>query len=126
MKQADGNKQPQVEEPGRAYVGSAELKRRLTRSETELRQLRKENRQLREQLKQASAVDDSREVSGLKKRLQEQDEAHKKALGELKVKMAQMPVVDTEQLSTPEKQQTYATGVMMDRDILSIKCVVRY
>ncbi|EPI2623825.1 hypothetical protein ACS1UY_005185 [Escherichia coli] len=67
-------------------------------------------------MKQVSAVDDSREVSGLKKRLQEQDEAHKKTLGELKVKMAQMPVGDTKQLSTPEKQQTYAAGVMMDRD----------
>ncbi|MEC9993075.1 peptidylprolyl isomerase, partial [Escherichia coli] len=70
-------------EPERAYVAGAELKRRLTRSETELRQLRKENRQLREQLKQASAVDDSREVSDLKKRLQEQDAAHRKTLGEL-------------------------------------------
>lgn len=49
------------------------------------------------EMKQVSAVDDSREVSGLKKRLQEQDEAHKKTLGELKVKMAQMPVGDTEQ-----------------------------
>ncbi|EEE8967899.1 hypothetical protein DC244_24110 [Salmonella enterica subsp. enterica serovar Typhimurium] len=48
-------------------------------------------------MKQVSAVDDSREVSGLKKRLQEQDEAYKKTLGELKVKMAQMPVGDTEQ-----------------------------
>ncbi|VEW03687.1 FKBP-type peptidyl-prolyl cis-trans isomerase N-terminal domain-containing protein [Escherichia coli] len=184
MKQADGNKQSQVAEPERAYVTGAELKRRLTRSEMELRQLRKENRQLREQLKQASVVDDSREVSDLKKRLQEQDAAHKKTLGELtekaesarnqlteevvalkqqlaereraekekaregqnsaemqeklaasekenerlkssldelKVKMAQMPVVDTEQLSTPEKQQTYAAGVMMGRDILSLQ-----
>lgn len=184
MKQADGNKQSQVAEPERAYVAGAELKRRLTHSETELRQLRKENRQLREQLKQASAVDDSREVSDLKKRLQEQDAAHRKTLGELtekaenarnqlaqevvalkqqlaerertekekageeqklaetqaklaasekeneglkssldelKVKMAQMPVVDTEQLGTPEKQQTYAAGVMMGRDILSLQ-----
>ncbi|MCE9975905.1 FKBP-type peptidyl-prolyl cis-trans isomerase [Escherichia coli] len=184
MKQADGNKQPQAAEPERTYVTGTELKRRLTRSETELRQLRKENRQLRGQLKQASGVDGSREVADLKKRLQEQDVAHKKTLGELtekaenarnqlaqevvalkqqlaewertekekagegqklaetqaklavsekeneglkssldelKVKMAQMPVVDTEQLSTPEKQQTYAAGVMMGRDILSLQ-----
>ncbi|TGB99010.1 peptidylprolyl isomerase [Escherichia sp. E2586] len=170
--------------PDRVSVAGTDLKRRLARSETELRQLRKENRQLREQLKQASAVDDSREVSGLKKRLQEQDAAHRKTLGELtekaenarnqlaqevvalkqqlaereqtekekageeqklvetqvklaasekeneglkssldelKVKMAQMPVVDTAQLGTPEKQQTYAAGVMMGRDILSLQ-----
>ncbi len=184
MKQAGGNKQSQVIEPERAYMAGAELKRRLNRSEMELRQLRKENRQFREQLKQTSAVDDNREVSDLKKRLQEQDAAHKKALreltekaesarnqlaeevvalkqqlaergrtekekagkeqklaemqtqlaasekvneglksslDELKVKMAQMPVVDTEQLSIPEKQQTYAAGVMMGRDILSLQ-----
>ncbi|EIM7318258.1 FKBP-type peptidyl-prolyl cis-trans isomerase [Escherichia coli] len=160
-------------------MGGAELKRRLTRSETELRQLRKENRQLREQLKQASAVDDSGEVAALKKQLQEQDAVHKKTLGELtekaenarnqlaeevvalkqrlaekekageeqkltearaklsarekeneglkssldelKMKMALMPVVDSEQLVTPEKQQTYAAGVMMGRDILSLQ-----
>ncbi len=184
MKQADGNKQPQAAEPERAYVTGAELKRRLTRSETELRQLRKENRQLRGQLKKSSVQDDNREVASLKKKLQEQDVAHKKTLGELtekaenarnqlaqevvalkqqlaerertekekagegqklaetqaklaasekeneglkssldelKVKMAQMPVVDTEQLSTAEKQQTYAAGVMMGRDILSLQ-----
>ncbi len=179
MKQADGNKQPEKAEPERAYVGGAELKRRLTRSETELRQLRKENRQLREQLKQASAVDDSGEVAALKKQLQEQDAVHKKTLGELtekaenarnqlaeevvalkqrlaekekageeqklteareklsarekeneglkssldelKMKMALMPVVDSEQLVTPEKQQIYAAGVMMGRDILSLQ-----
>ncbi|WP_218067717.1 FKBP-type peptidyl-prolyl cis-trans isomerase N-terminal domain-containing protein [Escherichia coli] len=170
--------------PDRVSVTGTDLKRRLARSETELRQLRKENRQLRGQLKQASVVNDSREVSDLKKRLQQQDAAHKKtleeltekaenarnqlaeevvvlkqqlakrertekerageglkltevqeklaasekeseglrsSLGELKVKMAQMPVVDTEQLSTPEKQQTYAAGVMMGRDILSLQ-----
>ncbi|EIE3257547.1 hypothetical protein LDH75_005085, partial [Escherichia coli] len=179
MKQTDGNKQPEKAEPERAYVGGAELKRRLTRSETELRQLRKENRQLREQLKQASAVDDSGEVAALKKQLQEQDAVHKKTLGELtekaenarnqlaeevvalkqklaekekageeqkltearaklsarekeneglkssldelKMKMALMPVVDSEQLVTPEKQQIYAAGVMMGRDILSLQ-----
>ncbi|WP_176219730.1 FKBP-type peptidyl-prolyl cis-trans isomerase N-terminal domain-containing protein [Escherichia coli] len=184
MKQADGNKQSQAAEPERAYVVGAELKRRLIRSETELRQLRKENRQLRGQLKQASGMDDSREVSDLKKRLQEQDAAHRKTLGELtekaenarnqlaqevvalkqqlaerertekekagegrklaetqaklavsekeneglkssldelNMKMAQMPVVDTEQLSTAEKQQTYAAGVMVGRDILSLQ-----
>ena len=184
MKQADGNKQPQTAEPERAYVAGAELKRRLTRSEAELRQLRKENRQLREQQKQTSSADESRDVVVLKKRLQEQDAAHKKtleeltekaenarnqlaqevialkqqlaererikkgmagegqklaevqaklavsekeseglksSLDELKVKMEQMPVVDTEQLSTPEKQQTYAAGVMMGRDILSLQ-----
>ena len=184
MKQADGNKQSQAAEPERVYVPGAELKRRLTRSETELRQLRKENRQLREQLKQASATDNSGEVAALKKQLQEQDAAHKKtlreltekaenarnqlaeevvvlkqqlaerertekeragegqklaevqtklaasekereglksSLDELKTMMAQMPVVDSEQLSTAEKQQTYATGVMMGRDILSLQ-----
>lgn len=184
MKQADGNKQSQKGEPERTYVTGAELKRRLTRSETELRQLRKENRQLREQLKKSSVQDDNREVASLKKKLQEQDVAHKKTLGELtekaenarnqlaqevvalkqqlaerertekekageeqklaetqaklaasekeneglkssldelKVKMTQMPVVDTEQLSTAEKQQTYAAGVMMGRDILSLQ-----
>lgn len=184
VKQADGNKQSEKAEPERAYVAGAELKRRLNRSEMELRQLRKENRQLREQRKQASTVDDSREVSDLKKRLQEQDAAHRKTLGELtekaesarnqlteevvalkqqlaereraekekageeqkladvlaklaasekereglkssldelKVKMTQMPVVGTEQLSTPETQQTYAAGVIMGRDILSLQ-----
>lgn len=179
MKQTGGNKQSEKAEPERSYVGGAELKRRLTRSETELRQLRKENRQLREQLKQASAVDDSGEVAALKKQLQEQDAVHKKTLGELtekaenarnqlaeevvalkqrlaekekageeqkltearaklsarekeneglkssldelKMKMALMPVVDSEQLVTPEKQQTYAAGVMMGRDILSLQ-----
>ncbi|MGC0623115.1 FKBP-type peptidyl-prolyl cis-trans isomerase N-terminal domain-containing protein [Escherichia coli] len=184
MKQADGNKQSQKGEPERTYVTGAELKRRLTRSEAELRQLRKENRQLRGQLKKSSVQDDNREVASLKKKLQEQDVAHKKTLGELtekaenarnqlaqevvalkqqlaerertekekageeqklaetqaklaasekeneglkssldelKVKMAQMPVVDTEQLGTPEKQQTYAAGVMMGRDILSLQ-----
>ncbi|MCZ9212623.1 FKBP-type peptidyl-prolyl cis-trans isomerase [Escherichia albertii] len=184
MKQADGNKQPQATEPERTYVTGAELKRRLTRSEAELRQLRKENRQLRGQLKKSSVQDDNREVASLKKKLQEQDVAHKKTLGELtekaenarnqlaqevvalkqklaeqerkekertleglkltevqaklvasqkeseglkssldelKMKMAQMPVVDTEQLSTAEKQQTYAAGVMMGRDILSLQ-----
>lgn len=184
MKQAGGSKQTQVPEQERAYVAGAELKRRLTRSEAELRQLRKENRQLREQLKQLPAAKGSREVSDLKKQLQEQNAAHKKTLGELtekaenarnqlaqeivalkqqlaerertekervgeglkltevqaglvasekeneelrssldelKVKIAQMPVVDTEQLSTAEKQQTYAAGVMMGRDILSLQ-----
>ncbi|EFI5594820.1 peptidylprolyl isomerase [Escherichia coli] len=184
VKQADGNKQSEKAEPERAYVAGAELKRRLNRSEMELRQLRKENRLLREQRKQASTVDDSREVSDLKKRLQEQDAAHRKTLGELtekaesarnqlteevvalkqqlaereraekekageeqkladvlaklaasekereglkssldelKVKMTQMPVVGTEQLSTPETQQTYAAGVIMGRDILSLQ-----
>lgn len=184
MKQADGNKQSQKGEPERTYVTGAELKRRLTRSETEVRQLRKENRQLRGQLKKSSVQDDNREVASLKKKLQEQDVAHKKTLGELtekaenarnqlaqevvalkqklaeqertekertlegqkltevqaklvasereseglkssldelKMKMAQMPVVDTEQLSTAEKQQTYAAGVMMGRDILSLQ-----
>ncbi|MCS1308492.1 FKBP-type peptidyl-prolyl cis-trans isomerase [Escherichia coli] len=184
MKQADGNKQTQVSEQERTYAAGAELKRRLTRSEAELRQLRKENRQLRDQQKQTSSADDSREVAVLKKRLQEQDAVHKKtleeltekaenarnqlaqeiialkqqleervrtekerageeqelaevqtklaasekeseglksSLDELKVKMAQMPVVDTEQLRTPEKQQIYAAGVMMGRDILSLQ-----
>lgn len=184
MKQADGNKQSQKGEPERTYVTGAELKRRLTRSEMELRQLRKENRQLRGQLKKSSVQDDNREVASLKKKLQEQDAAHRKTLGELtekaenarnqlaqevvslkqqlaerertekekageeqkladvqaklaasekereglkssldelKVKMAQMPVVDTEQLGAPEKQQTYAAGVMMGRDILSLQ-----
>ncbi len=186
MKQTDRNKQSQAVESESAYVAGAELKRRLTRSETELRQLRKENRQLREQLKQSLAPDDYRVVAALKKQLQEQDAVHKKTLGEmtekaentrnrlteevvtlkqqlatrermekeksvekqklaeeqaklaasekkneelksslddLKAKMARMPVVDTEQLSTPEKRQTYAVGVMMGRDILSLQAV---
>ncbi|EEW6712273.1 peptidylprolyl isomerase [Escherichia albertii] len=184
MKQADGNKHSQAAEPERVYVPGAELKRRLTRSETELRQLRKENRQLREQLKQASVADNSGEVAALKKQFHEQDATYKKTLGELTEKaenarnqlaqevitlkqqlaereraekeragegkklaevqtklaasekeieglrssldelkaiMAQMPVVDSEQLSTAEKQQTYAAGVMMGRDILSLQ-----
>ncbi|EJV7098640.1 FKBP-type peptidyl-prolyl cis-trans isomerase [Escherichia coli] len=184
MRQADEKTQSQAVKPERTYVASAELKRRLTRSEAELRQLRKENRQLREQWKQASATDDSREVSDLKKQLQEQNTVHKKtiseltekaenarnqlaqevvalkqklaeqeqtekentveeqrlsevqaklaasekeneglksSLNELKVKMAQMPVVDAGQLGTSEKQQTYAAGVMMGRDILSLQ-----
>lgn len=48
-------------------------------------------------------------------------EGLRSSLDELKAIMAQMPVVDSEQLSTAEKQQTYAAGVMMGRDILSLQ-----
>ncbi|MED8891306.1 peptidylprolyl isomerase, partial [Escherichia marmotae] len=79
--------------------------------------LRKENRQLREQLKQASAVDDSREVSDLKKRLQEQDAAHRKTLGELTEKaenarnqLAQEVVALKQQLAERERTEKEKAG----------------
>ncbi|HII2386702.1 TPA: FKBP-type peptidyl-prolyl cis-trans isomerase N-terminal domain-containing protein [Escherichia coli] len=73
------------------YIAGAELKRQLSRNAAERRQLKEDNRQLRAELK------------------------------EMEAKIAGMPVVDMEQLNSPEKQQAYAAGVMMGRDILSLQ-----
>ncbi|HAJ7150441.1 TPA: peptidylprolyl isomerase [Escherichia coli] len=186
-KQTDGKTHPRTTGQDSAYIAGAELKRRLSRYEAELRQLKKENRQLREQMtemKKLPVEDRSGEVAELKARLQAQNEAHKKsyealaekaesdrnqfaeevielkqqlaeqeqagrekaslvrrlgnvqtklvstekentslksALAEVKAKMAGMPVVEMEQLNSSEKQQAYAAGVMMGRDILSLQ-----
>ncbi|EGH1375331.1 peptidylprolyl isomerase, partial [Escherichia coli] len=47
----------------------------------------------------------------------------KSSLDDITRQMKLMPVVVPEQLNTPQNQQTYAAGVMMGRDILSLQAV---
>lgn len=158
----------------REMAGNAELRRRLTLREQELRQLKKENQTLRGRLDALSAAvqkvegnkDKDRQIAELTTALdgsrKQRDELNRKAeeaqeslnqqiialkqqlaradsgnknttkqmekekadlvssLNELKKEMAEMPVVTPEMLKTESVQLTYATGVMLGRDMLSL------
>lgn len=132
--------------PGQSLVGSTgntELRRRLTLREQELRQLKKENRILRDRLSAVPTVTEvrvekDREVAELKIALTE----NRKQLSELvhraeqvgkenaelqaslvalKAELAGMPVVMPEMLKREAVQQTYAVGVIMGRDMLTLQ-----
>ena len=161
--------------PGQSLIGgtgNTELRRRLTLREQELRQLKKENRTLRDRLSavpvvtEASAEKD-REVVELKAALTENrkqlselthraeqaqeglnaqvlelkqqlarlgtegkaslEQAGKEkaelqaSLAALKAELVGMPVVTPEMLKPEAVQQTYAAGVMMGRDMLTLQ-----
>lgn len=122
---------------GEAGAGSnTELRRRLTLREQEVRQLKKENRGLRERLKvlpdtaQDNAEKD-RVVASLKAELDEsrkqletitrKGEQAQETLNTLKAEMAEMPVVTAEMLKPDDMQQAYAAGVMLGRDMLNLQ-----
>ena len=161
--------------PGQSLTGgtgNTELRRRLTLREQELRQLKKENRTLRDRLSAVPAVTEAsaekdREVAELKAALTENrkqlselthraeqaqeglnaqvldlkqqlarsgtegkaslEQAGKEkaelqaSLAALKAELAGMPVVTPEMLKPEAVQQTYAAGVMMGRDMLTLQ-----
>lgn len=159
-----------ITEPGRVSVNGADLKKRLARSEEDIRQLRRENRHLREKMAASERKGDkpdgemspgqqrqslqkmheqcAEETTRLKQQLSEKEgllatsdgkklaemqsrmivvekdnQRLKSSLDDITRQMKLMPVVVPEQLNTPQNQQTYAAGVMMGRDILSLQAV---
>lgn len=124
-------------------IGNTELCRRLTLREQKLRQLEKDNRTLRDRLSAVSAVteasaENDRELAELKVALTEnrkqlselthraeqsgKEKAELQAsLVALKAELAGMPVVTPEMLKPEAVQQTYAAGVMMGRDMLTLQ-----
>ncbi|ELO3128831.1 FKBP-type peptidyl-prolyl cis-trans isomerase [Escherichia coli] len=159
-----------ITEPGRESVNGADLKKRLARSEEDIRQLRRENRHLREKMAASERKGDkpdgemspgqqrqslqkmheqcAEETTRLKQQLSEKEgllatsdgkklaemqsrmivvekdnQRLKSSLDDITRQMKLMPVVVPEQLNTPQNQQTYAAGVMMGRDILSLQAV---
>lgn len=151
-------------------VNGADLKKRLARSEEDIRQLRRENRHLREKIAASErkggkpdgemspgqqrqslqkmheqcaeettrlkqqlsekegllATSDGKKLAEMQSRMivvEKDNQRLKSSLDDITRQMKLMPVVVPEQLNTPQNQQTYAAGVMMGRDILSLQAV---
>lgn len=120
---------------GKAKINMApaesELRRRLRQQEVILEQIRRENRQLRQQrVKHAevAAGENAQKVGQLQKQLVslsaelKQLQAVQKSGQEeqvrLKSRLAEMPVVTADELRESAAQQDYAAGVMTGRDLL--------
>lgn len=157
-----------VRQTGKGEQGlssNIELRRRLILREQEVRQLKKENRGLRERLKvlpdaTQDNVEKEKVVASLKQQLEAITRKGKQAqetlntqvialkqqlartktdskaaaeqagkekaemlatLNTLKTEMADMPVATVEMLKPDDMQQTYATGVMLGRDMLNLQ-----
>lgn len=90
-------------------------------------QCAEETTRLKQQLSEKEgllATSDGKKLAEMQSRMivvEKDNQRLKSSLDDITRQMKLMPVVVPEQLNTPQNQQTYAAGVMMGRDILSLQ-----
>ncbi|AXC84557.1 peptidylprolyl isomerase [Salmonella enterica subsp. salamae] len=126
-KKAEQRPQAVRKESANKVPSETRLRQRLRQQEVMLEQIRRENRQLRQQwAKKAGAVSGENgmlqkqivTLSAELKQLQVVQKSAQEEQARLKSLLAEMPIATADELKKPVARQDYAAGVMTGRDLL--------